>query len=712
MDEDEKKPKAAKEAGGPEDTGVPEDAGEEKGGKEKKSDQFYDASFSIEAIQNEPYENGFTWRTVLGALFISFVMLPGLIFMGLMVGQDMGTAAEWVTIILFVEISRRAFIKLRKQELYMLKYTAAQLTQLMGGMMLGGGVFAHIVWQRYMRHSEAFESFGIAHQVPDWVSPYGDAAYTSFWQSPWWPVIGVIVLAALLNKITQLSLGYIAFKATADMENLPFPLAPIHAEGAIALAETSQDKNKKGYRQSCFASGVIMGAAFGLIYVAVPVLSQALIGQTIQFLPIPFLDLTQVFEDYMPAAVLGISLNMGLLFVGFVLPWRVVIGTVITSLGFQVVLNPILHNYGFLPSWSPGKDAIQTHISNTVDLYLSITIAAAFAVAAFSFWGVGKAFYKQFAGKNGREGEEDREQQIGEFKLQRLWERDRERGDPPFWAALAVWIGASVCFVLLSHFLINGPYPKEEHFSIWWLVGFAFVFTPLNTYINARMSGIAGQHAGIPMVTEAAIFMSGYQKVNVWFAPLPIHNYGTMADLLKETQLTRTRFTSILKAELLIFPLLLICSFIFWSYITGLGPIPSERYPYVEKFWPQYATMKALWAASMQEGQSLLLQAIKPDVIGVFFLLVVLFFSGFSALGISQQFIYGGIAGIAGIPHNTLIIFAGALLGRFVLSRKFGKEAWTNFAPILAVGFGAGMGLVGMFSIAVNFLWTSIGSGF
>ncbi len=704
MDDEEKK-QQPDEA---EATAAEETAAEKKADK-KKSDQFYDASFSIEAIQNEPYESGFTWRTILGALFISFVMLPGLIFMGLMVGQDMGTAAEWVTIILFVEVSRRAFIKLRKQELYILKYTAAQLTQLMGGMMLGGGVFAHLIWQRYVRHSEAAESFGIAHQIPDWVSPYGDAAYSPFWHSPWWPVIGVIVAAALLNKLTQLSLGYIAFKATADMENLPFPLAPIHAEGAIALAETSQDKNKKGYRQSCFATGVMMGAAFGLIYVAVPVLSQALIGQTIQFLPIPFLDLTQLFEDYMPAAVLGISLNMGLLFVGFVLPWRVVIGTVVTSIGFQVLLNPILQNYGYLPSWSPGKDAIQTHISNTVDLYLSVTIAAALAVAAFSLWGVGRAFYKQFAGGK---VDANAEQKIGEFKLQRLWARDKDRGDPPFWVALVVWIAASACFVLLSDYLINAPYPKEEHFSIWWLIGFAFVFTPLNTYINARMSGIAGQHAGIPMVTEAAIFMSGYQKVNVWFAPLPIHNYGTMADLLKETQLTRTRFTSILKAELLIFPLLLICSFIFWSYITGLGPIPSERYPYVEKFWPQYATMKALWAASMQEGQSLLLQAIKPDVIGFFFLLVVLCFSGFTALGISQQFVYGGIAGIAGIPHNTLIIFAGALLGRYVLSKKFGKEAWTNFAPILAVGFGAGMGLIGMFSIAVNFLWTSIGSGF
>jgi hypothetical protein len=48
-----------------------------------KGERLYDAKFSIEAMQHEPCENGFTWRAVVGALFIAFVMLPGIIFMGL-----------------------------------------------------------------------------------------------------------------------------------------------------------------------------------------------------------------------------------------------------------------------------------------------------------------------------------------------------------------------------------------------------------------------------------------------------------------------------------------------------------------------------------------------------------------------------------------------------------------------------------------------------
>lgn len=678
------------------------------GGKKKKAkapEQFFDAKFSIEAIQNEPYEGGFTWRTVLGAFFICFVMLPGIIFMGLMIGQDLGSAAEWVTIILFVEVARRAFIRLRRQELYILKYTASQLTSMAGGLSLGGGMFAWLVWNRYMRNSEAFHAFGISHEVADWVAPYGDAAYQSFLSAVWLPAITVMLLAMILSKLTQLALGFLAFKATADMERLPFPLAPIAAEGAIALAETSQDKNKKGYRQYCFSTGVIMGVVFGVIYIAVPTLTAAFLGRPIQLLPIPFLDLTTSFEKWLPAGTIGLSLNLALLFVGFVLPWRIVIGMFVTAIMFQIVLNPIFQRMGFIPSWAPGKDAIETHVAAQIDLYLSVGIGTSFAIAIIGFWGIFKAIAKYRKDK----GESD--DGTG-FDLKKMWERDVERGDPPTWVAVAVWVGASIGFVMLSNYLVNAGMPPEERFSIWWLIGFAFLFTPINTYINARMSGIAGQHAGVPFVTEAAIFASQFRGVNIWFAPLPIHNYGGMADMLKETQLTRTKFTSILKAELLVFPLMIAASFIFWSYIIGLGPIPSENYPYVQKFWPQFAQLRALWASSMQEGQSLLMQSIKPGLIAFSLVSAVSLFGVFSFFGISAQYIYGGLGAMVAYPHNAVLIFLGAVLGRYVFAKKFGREQWTNYTPILAVGFMAGMGLTGMFSIAVNFLWTSIGSSY
>lgn len=671
------------------------------GGGEK----FYDAAFSIDAMQDEPYESGFTWRTVLGAFFVAFIMLPGIIFMGLMIGQDLGDAADWVVIILFVELARRSFVQLKKQELYIIKYTLSHLTSVMGGVMLGGGIFAHLIYNRYLRNSEAFQSFGIDQEVPDWFAPYGDAAFAAgFLDSVWWPVVGVILASMILNKLTQLSLGFLAYKVTADAEGLPFPLAPIHAEGAIALAESSQDKHTMGYRQYCFSVGVMIGAVFGLFYIAIPVLSQAFLGQTLELIPIPFADFTTTFEDWLPAATLGISFNLGLLLTGFVLPWRIVLGAFITTMVFQLLVNPFLYTQGLIPSWHAGKDAIETHVATTLDLYLSIGIGTSLAIAAVGIFGMVLALIRYSRGGNQAAA-------AGGFQIRKLWERDKERGDPPTWLAVAVWLGASGLFVAMSHYLINiyPNVPSDQQFPLYWLVLFAFLWTPLNTYINARMSGIAGQSAGVPFLSEAAIFSSGYRRVDIWFAPLPLHNYGGMADQLRIVQLTRTKFTSILKAELLIFPLLAVASFIFWSYISGLGPIPSDDYPYVQKFWPQFAQLKAVWASSLNFGDSLLLEKLSPSLIGIACLAVLALFGAFTGMGISTQYIYGGIGAMNGYPHTAVPLFLGAVLGRYVFAKKFGREKWTNYAPILTVGFGAGMGLIGMLAIAINFLWVSVG---
>ena len=96
---------------------------------------------------------------------------------------------------------------------------------------------------------------------------------------------------------------------------------------------------------------------------------------------------------------------------------------------------------------------------------------------------------------------------------------------------------------------------------------FAFVFTPLLSYINARLVAVNGQHVDIPFVKQGAILLSGTQGLNIWLAPFPEENYGSMSSYFRVKELTGTKFTSILKAELLVFPIVMICSFLFWSFI-------------------------------------------------------------------------------------------------------------------------------------------------
>ena len=62
------------------------------------------------------FEPGFNIKTLWAALFVGFIMLPGAIYLGLVTGQSMAGGAEWVTLILFIEIAKRSFVRLRPQE--------------------------------------------------------------------------------------------------------------------------------------------------------------------------------------------------------------------------------------------------------------------------------------------------------------------------------------------------------------------------------------------------------------------------------------------------------------------------------------------------------------------------------------------------------------------------------------------------------------------
>ena len=74
------------------------------------------------------FEEGFTMKAVVGALFCGIVMIPGSIYLSLLQGGNMNVAASWVTLILFAEIARRSLTTLRKQEMIILLGVAGSMS--------------------------------------------------------------------------------------------------------------------------------------------------------------------------------------------------------------------------------------------------------------------------------------------------------------------------------------------------------------------------------------------------------------------------------------------------------------------------------------------------------------------------------------------------------------------------------------------------------
>jgi len=635
----------------------------------------------------EPFEEGFNRRTVLAALFVGFIMLPGSIYLSLVMGVVPGGAVQWVTVILFIEIAKRSLVRLKRQEVLLIYMVAGSMIApgvIMGaaGLTLSGGAFAEPIWRQFLVRSPQAEAFGLADKIPRWVVPPAGAESLirrTFFSRDWLIPIVVLLIHQALYYTNFLSLGYAMYRITNDIERLAFPMAPVAAEGATALADASG--KRETWRWRLFGTGAMVGLAYGLIYVAIPTFTGIVLTKPLQLIPIPYVDLTGRIGPFLNGSMLGLMTDIGLIFVGFVLPFSVVVGMFVGSILTRLILPPLLVQWGIVTTWHEGMEARPTDMALSVDLYISVGIGIGVVVGLLGIIGVTRAFFK----RGGMQA-----------KREPLPEQFKGRGEMSLWKAFLIWGLSSLGYVILCHVLV-------PNFPIWILVIFGFVLSPLLSYVSARMFGITGSPTGVsfPLVREGSFILSGYRGVAIWFAPVPYFNHGRGAQTFKMLELARTKFISYVKMTVLVFLLAIVTSFLFWSLIWRMGPIPSSMYPYVQKMWPYFAKFKALWATSTMEGErSWLIQAITLNKIICGFGAALLAYGVVALVGLPTGFFYGMAGGAALWPHYTTVMLVGALLGRYYFAPKLGAEKWRRYAPVLTAGYYCGVGLIGMAAAA------------
>lgn len=629
----------------------------------------------------QKFEDGFTLKSIIGAIFIALIMLPGGMYLGLVAGQGVGEAAEWVTIVLFAEVARRSFNPLRKQEIYVLFYLATALTSAIAiDRGLAGGPFSGLVWNAFFATSN--EAAPIAGQIPRWAVPDPTSAaivQRELWHPQWFTPILLLLITDFCGRLSWMGMGYALFRVTSDVEKLPFPYAPVAASGATALSEAGTES----WRWSIFSTGTVIGLLFGAIYVGIPVITGTIFGRSIQIFPIPFADYTVQMEAIAPAAIVGLSFSLGNILVGFVLPYQILLGAAVASVLGMVILNPILYANGLLPNYRLGSDALRTKLSVDMDFWLSVGIGINFSIAILGIFLVLKSV---------KEAKRVRKEQ--RFSLA----PPEGRGDLPIWIALGAWALATVVLIAICHHFV-------PRFPLWILVFFGFLWSPLNSYISARMIGITGRGVGFPYIKEASVVASGYQRVDVWYAPIPIADHGWAAQRFREVELTGTKFTSILKAEALMFPIVMVTSFMFWSFFWNANALPSSQFPFAQKFWPLHAaTQSVIMQINVprdNETTNWFANAIKPAYIGFGMLGGLATFGLFSLFKLPILFFYGFAGGLGLFPANTLPQFLGAWFGHKYMKKRYGEENWMRYAPVLLAGFSCGTGLVSMLSISM-----------
>ncbi|MEI8315329.1 MAG: peptide transporter [Verrucomicrobiota bacterium] len=636
------------------------------------------------------FKNGFTWVAVAGAFFCGLLMMPGAIYLGLMTGG--GIAAAWVTLIIFSEVSRRAMRTLSQQELVILLTVA--------GSMAVGGPFAQLVWRQYFIQSDAVRDIGLLGKFPSWFAPQptSDAIMQrNLFHPAWFVPILLILFMTIIGRLKSYTLGYFFFRVTSDIERLPFPFAAIGAQGAMALAESGE--RKATWKWRVFSLGAMLGIAFGIVQIGIPLITGSLLTKPIQVIPLPWYDMTTLTQSILPATPTGVVIDLGLIIAGMVIPFWAVVGSGVAIL-LTLIMNPLLYRLGVLTRWQPGMDTVSTTFANSLDFWMSFGLGVTAAIAIISIYQTTRDVIRKARELQKRRAENKSE------KRENVWAPPPGRGDFSPWLAVGIYIACSIIVIFVCHQLV----PK---FPVLFLVFFTFLYTPLISYINARLVGIVGQHVDIPFVREAAYILSGYKGVEIWLAPIPVENYGGAAQQFRSHELTGTNFWSYVKAECLVMPLTFILSLVFWAFIWHSSAIPSDLFPYANKMWELNAKNAVLlYSATLDTGgaQPLFYQALHPGVIASSFSFTMVAFILLSAFSLPVMAVYGFVQGVGAMPHGFIFIVAGAIIGKFYYHKKFGQKRFLEIMPVLAAGYATGVGLIALIGVAVNLIVSAVSS--
>ncbi len=629
------------------------------------------------------FEEGFDWKTIVGAIFIGFLMMPGSMYLQLVIGTGIGPAARWVTIILFAELAKRSYSDLKQQEIFLLYYMAGAALHT---------PFQGLLWNQYLVQSDAARMLGVAEFIPSWVAPSLESSALverTLFHRDWLIPILLLIGTQIITRVDQFGLGYALYRITSDVEKLPFPMAPVAALGTMALAESAEER-ETSWKWRVFSIGGVIGLVFGAVYVLLPALSGLVLMEAIRPIPIPWIELTVHTEDWLPAVATGIQLDLGLVFIGMVLPFWAVMGG-LGGLVITLIANPILYRHGILHRWHPGMRTVETVFANNFDFYLSFGIGLGLAIGLVGIWHVARSFAGGRAGDRGR--------------LSDLFRPPPGRGDINFWLSIGIYVISTVSYVLLCVWLV-------PNFPVVFFLVYGFLYTPVISYITARMEGIAGQFVSLPLVREASFIAGakyfGYQGIEIWYAPIPIHNYGSATVSFREIELTGTSIRGIIKSEIVVFPVVMIASLLFSQFIWQLAPIPSSAYPFAQELWHLQALNTLLMQTSTLEGNSLFFQALNWIYVGAGTLLGVIIYILLTLFGLPVMLVYGLVRGLGqSTPHGLLLEVAGALLGRYFFRRRYGAM-WGQYSPVLLAGFSCGMGLMGMFAMGLTLILKSL----
>ena len=630
------------------------------------------------------WKSGLTWRVVLATIYSAVVLLPTLIWAELMIGPP-PVDLTWAVVILFYWLALMYGAPLSKQELLVM--FAAVGTAAYAGVGLD---FPSAFYRVWFSNSPIVHAYGISELLPYWWVPKNELiraqVIRTFLHPEWGPVILFSMIFWILSLVMGISLGFFYYYLYTEVEKLPWPMARVNVE-ILSVLESREPE-----RMRIFVLSALIGFVYSMIAYGTPILSQSLIGLRIEIIPIPWLDMSEAFQDVLPGAMVGLDTNPLNYLLGIVLPWyHLIVCMFATSLFVSLIGNPMVVWYFpyLIPKWvefPKGMKLPDILYWSNLYIWIAVSIGAGFAVFVEQIIARRKSLYMTFK------------------SLYKPSSALKLAGGLSFKSILGIYlVGTLVWFLLLELILIPG-------FPMLPLLFLIVVWPALYGLISIRAYAETGLSIPAPpefannilIATMMAYNIPVHSKLGIWpwFAPLGVPTGFEWARRFYICSGVRCTFRSYIKAVYLVAaPVAMLLNFIFSEFIWKMSYIPSPMFPYAQIFWPLRAARSVLWYTRQ-------IYSLNPMLIIYSFIIVLGMSSVANILHIPISTI-GIMTGIQPLP-TPLAMFIGATLRKIVYHASKGRIDLRKYGYMMLGGFAMGLSVAIAISVSIAIFLKSI----
>jgi len=612
---------------------------------------------SKEGSVEEEVRSGLTWRSLLALVYVMVTFQPAFIYLFLMTGGvPIASAVQWATIILFVELTRFSGSPLTRQEAAVIYLAAGMATKYFWFISPGMQNLAHPGWlyQVYFKHSPAAVAFGLADKIPWFYAPVSDEPWITrtFFHPDWIPMAMVAIAYLVTAMLGDGFISMIMYVLYVEVENLPFPQAIPVTDSINTLIE------REPKRLSFLSATALFAGIYGFILYVMPLLTEVFFGSRMSLIPVPWADLNLYVHRFLPGGMFGIATDLAAFVVGFIIPFKAIVGSFIGSFATMVIGNSLLVSMGltsFAEEYIYGMPIQTIWQRSFLHVWAIPTVGMALAV------GVAPLIkHPELISRTAK-------------TLSRL--RETRVGVSP-WLIVGPFVLVSVGLSLFD----------------WWLAPDTpiYILLFLNTVWPFLMLLIAvrGESLGvsfsIPYMRELTLKSIGYTGINGWF--VPIYGASSWTTSLKVCRDLKTKPLSYIFANYFAWTFGLAIAFFFVQSFWRIAPIPSTIYPGTLYNWPILATFQAIFTTP-EAGKFFdpmrILYGFIPMLIAYFIL---------DSLGLGALAV-GFVSGASSAIPGPLAMLIGGIIAQIV-RRKMGEEFYRSYRGIIVAGVLLGEGMI------------------